>query len=197
MMIKHTFNTQIMTFSLQRLFTILLRQHWPVVIFRVVHVLSLQCIFASTLRPKPTQKTTWPNKAWHAIEKLFIKMFFSHSGVFNSWRDCLVTDGIYRSQEQNEKCYTKSVLKWCKQKVLQKMQLLQLCKAFFCVFESCLHCDHYNDFHNTECHTFECCTSGCQMSACHDGSMSYMGSYMSNNCEELVRLCSQPSGWFR
>ena len=120
----------------------------------------------------------------------------SHSDRFNSWMGCLVTDGIYKSQKPIEKCCTKSVLKWCKQIVQQKMQLLQLCKVFFCVFWSFLHCDRYNDFRNIECHTFECCTSGCQMSSCHDNSMSYMGSivsYMGNNYEELPRLCSQPS----
>ena len=119
---------------------------------------------------------------------------------FNSWRGYVATVGIYRNQKQIEKCYTKSALKWCKQIMQQKMQLLQWCKVFFCVFWSFLDCDRYSDFRNTECHTFECCTLGCQMSSCHDNLMSYMGSivsYMGNNYVELPRLCSQPSRLFR
>ena len=128
----------------------------------------------------------------------YIPIFYSIFTVvgFNSWKGCVVTVGIYRNQKRIEKCCTKSALKWCKQIMQQKMQLLQWCKVFFCVFWSFLDCDRYNDFRNTECHTFECCTSGCQMSPCHDNSMSYMGSivsYMGNNYVELPRLCSQPS----
>ena len=46
---------------------------------RVVHVLFLLCIFASTLRPKAAQETTWPQHSLACYRKLVIKGYLKSS----------------------------------------------------------------------------------------------------------------------